>query len=243
MCDFSHCGNRSVGITAQTQWRPKQIFVSATVETVILTACASREASSIYRCVFVARCSNQITLHRPKKPRPSLRKHLWSVLSVSPFFHSSTLSPLSQAHKRHCAFRGSHLYSNSALYVFFSHTNQRHVLCHDIHNLVLPGCAKLSILTIYPSMVHVQTISVWPPYRYLQDIWHLLPLWFPHSWYYSSLSLNKRTSTFESMLPSALLCIIYYYVSLLFLNHTALLMSLSCTPFLSILLVPLSHIK
>lgn len=122
MCEFSHCGNRSVGITAQTQWRPKQIFVWAAVETVILTACASRETSSIHQCVFVARRSNQITLHRPKKLKPSLRKRLWSVLSVSLSFH----------------------FLNSALYIFFSHTNQRHVLFPGIHDLVLPCCSNLT---------------------------------------------------------------------------------------------------
>lgn len=68
------------------------------------------ETSSIYQCVFVAHCSNQITLHQPKKAKTRLRKHLRSVLWVSPFF--LPLHP------------GVSPGFNSALCIFSPHTEQ-----------------------------------------------------------------------------------------------------------------------
>lgn len=134
MCEFWPRGNRSVGIAAQTQWRPKQIFVSATAETVILTACASRESSSIYQCLFVAHGSNQIASRRPKK--------LWRVSEsiCGQYFlslHSSTFSPLSPARKHDIVpFTG--LLWLTALCSLDSHTNQHHILIHNVHHGVLP---------------------------------------------------------------------------------------------------------
>lgn len=130
-----HCENRSVGITAQTQWRPNQIFVSATLETVILTACASRETSSIYQCVFVAHCSNQITLHRPKKLR-HVSESVWGQYFLSP--RSSSTRPLSHLLPRHTNMSLFHSgispVLNSALGIFFPHTDQRPIVFYHIHH-------------------------------------------------------------------------------------------------------------